>query len=1055
MDKNKNPWKGIVPYTDDADDLRKHPFAGRDREISDLMSIVDDNAISTLYGRSGNGKTSLLKAGLFQCARKNGYYPVWIRLDVNGEDYAQQIIDSISTISQPIKLECNASLDKNTGELHRLRNFFGYNYFYSHSDEEVTPLIVLDQFEEVLRQNDNRALFLLKQLRDTLHGGCLCDKVTPYTIAFRVLISIREDDLYLLEDVLDSNFLDELKMGRYRLRSMSKENAPKIVLVRPELLNGKDRDIIVEALMNKALQQGQISTMMLSLMCHWLYDHCGDECITLTDVERLGDNPMEQFFKESTSMLDTVQMKAICRESVGSDGRRLLIDAQRMTEILSQQQLTCLCEETSQLHIFQLSADKKHYELIHDRLAETVFMYRKNMEEEERTRRMEAENHRIKIQNDRLNRIRSMFLSEKANGSSNRYMAQMLALEALPIDLEHPDKPLIPEAEVALRMSFHNPYCPIQDFGESIACLMFTLDGEQVLSLEHNGIVRVWDIFSGVQLMMFDYGKKSVCNLSICKSGEKIVSVVSDGIVRMNLLDERRIVDFFSLYGRKPKAVSISPDGTTMAIGTEDGKVIFYTTEQQSFCTQMCFNAISALMFSPDGEEAIAIGDGCVAYCLVSTGKWEKIHIEGVPSVTCISCSSDGKYLMCGTENGEIVVIDNSTEKKDVIDIIECERAGCIINTLAISSDVNKIAYSVGGELAVMKCDSQFKWNPQKAKACGMEYYTEKSKLLGDEYSPKITSVAWSPDDKYVVWGNVEGMIFMYDTNAGPQKRIILKAASAMKALEYSPNGESIFCLSNHNTFRIIDVANGKILAREDKKKNAVGKEIQNIEGHICAVCNKNRHEVELFENDNSQAKYTFEYEGEMSTMVFNSNASIIAIAQRNGVVTCWDTENGRYLYNLEGYSSKYNTVLFSPKGGLVATTGVNGTVNICIEKTGDYYCALTTGSGYAISLAFSPDGSRLAVGMEDGKIIVWNIITKTMIDYFERDQDGCNARCMAFNPTGEYLTASYSDGLMIMWSCPNLKEIIGDVRKKLHLRSFTIEEKKKFFLEEDKSLAD
>ena len=86
MSKKDNPWKGVVPYSDDPEDLKIHPFRGRDKAIKELLSIINENEITTLYGRSGIGKTSLINAGLFPKLRQLGCYPVSIRLYDEIED---------------------------------------------------------------------------------------------------------------------------------------------------------------------------------------------------------------------------------------------------------------------------------------------------------------------------------------------------------------------------------------------------------------------------------------------------------------------------------------------------------------------------------------------------------------------------------------------------------------------------------------------------------------------------------------------------------------------------------------------------------------------------------------------------------------------------------------------------------------------------------------------------------------------------------------------------------------------------------------------------------
>lgn len=48
---------------------------------------------------------------------------------------------------------------------------------------------------------------------------------------FRFIISIREDDLFYLEDCIDFNHLSALKQNRYRLGALNDDEAQEVVML--------------------------------------------------------------------------------------------------------------------------------------------------------------------------------------------------------------------------------------------------------------------------------------------------------------------------------------------------------------------------------------------------------------------------------------------------------------------------------------------------------------------------------------------------------------------------------------------------------------------------------------------------------------------------------------------------------------------------------------------------------------------------------------------------------------------------------------------------------
>lgn len=77
--KNQPLWMGLDSYKETDSNI----FFGRKEEILQLSNDIFHNIQTIIYGPSGTGKTSIIQAGIFNIARKNGYFPVYIRLSHN------------------------------------------------------------------------------------------------------------------------------------------------------------------------------------------------------------------------------------------------------------------------------------------------------------------------------------------------------------------------------------------------------------------------------------------------------------------------------------------------------------------------------------------------------------------------------------------------------------------------------------------------------------------------------------------------------------------------------------------------------------------------------------------------------------------------------------------------------------------------------------------------------------------------------------------------------------------------------------------------------------
>src|SRR5512135_3320223 len=73
----QHPWLGLASFTEET----RGYFHGRDEEVAELGRRVQRKLLTILFGQSGLGKTSILRAGLVPRLRPLGYCPVYVRID--------------------------------------------------------------------------------------------------------------------------------------------------------------------------------------------------------------------------------------------------------------------------------------------------------------------------------------------------------------------------------------------------------------------------------------------------------------------------------------------------------------------------------------------------------------------------------------------------------------------------------------------------------------------------------------------------------------------------------------------------------------------------------------------------------------------------------------------------------------------------------------------------------------------------------------------------------------------------------------------------------------
>src|SRR5262245_51604995 len=92
------PWPGLLAF-EEAD---RAYFSARGAKTEELIERVLSARLTTLYGQSGLGKTSLLQAGLFPKLREAQCLPVSVRLrfDAAAPPLPTQVLDELEAAAR-------------------------------------------------------------------------------------------------------------------------------------------------------------------------------------------------------------------------------------------------------------------------------------------------------------------------------------------------------------------------------------------------------------------------------------------------------------------------------------------------------------------------------------------------------------------------------------------------------------------------------------------------------------------------------------------------------------------------------------------------------------------------------------------------------------------------------------------------------------------------------------------------------------------------------------------------------------------------------------------
>ena len=217
---------------------------------------------------------------------------------------------------------------------------------------------------------------------------------------------------------------------------------------------------------------------------------------------------------------------------------------------------------------------------------------------------------------------------------------------------------------------------------------------------------------------------------------------------------------------------------------------------------------------------------------------------------------------------------------------------------------------------------------------------------------------------------------------------------SSFLSIAYSPDGKLMASGSSDNMVRLWEVATGK--------------ELQRHKGHNSNV----------------------------NSVAYSPDGKLLASGSSDNTVRLWEVSTGKELQRLEGHNSDVNSVAYSPDGKHLASGSSDNTVRLWEMATGKELQRLEEHSQFVNSVAYSPDGRRLASGSSDNTVWLWEETTDNELKRFKRfkkleehkslvsEERKSFVWSVAYSPNGKRLASGLSDNTVLLWDVDTGKKL-------------------------------
>jgi hypothetical protein len=445
----ENPWPGLMPFTE----VTQAFFHGRDAEAAELFRRVRRALLTILFGQSGLGKTSLLSAGLFPHLRSADFLPVYLRLDLSnvGLSPVDQIKAALAENLATHAIEGPAPLSDETLWAY----FHGKETeFWSPRNRVVTPVLVLDQFEEIFTLGHRTPS--IEEVIEEL--AALVENRPPESVRIalednpeaagrfdfakqscKLILAVREDFLPELESL--RRRMPSIMDNRMRLTRMDGRQARDVILASGGhlLAPGVTEKVIAfvaasrgrsgeEAVSDAELAGLEIEPALLGIVCRELNNkriRVGQAQITADLLEGAQQEIVAEFYKSSVAGIDPAAKLFIEEQLLTSEGYR---DSRPLAGALREPGVTRA--DIDRLVARRLLRIEERFgtqwvELTHDLLTGVIHQQR-DLRREQTEAAREAEQ-RAQAERERAERAEAAVLREKAEREAQQKLAREAA----------------------------------------------------------------------------------------------------------------------------------------------------------------------------------------------------------------------------------------------------------------------------------------------------------------------------------------------------------------------------------------------------------------------------------------------------------------------------------------------------------------------------------------------------------------------------------------------------------------------------------------------------
>jgi WD40 repeat protein len=1048
-----SPYKGLAPFDDSELDVRLFFGRGREREV--IAANLMASRLTVLYGESGVGKSSVLRAGVAHHLRELAHE----NLEQHGEPELAVVVfdewrdDPIGALGGAVAKAVGEALGRNALLVPEGPLAERLEAWSQALNGEL--YVVLDQVEEYLLYHggEDGAGTFAREFPDALDRP---------ELRVNFLLSIREDAVAKL-DVFKGRIPNVL--GNYlRLEHLTRRAAREAIVgplaqynrltddgrpveIEPELVEAVLDQVAVGRLELGGSGRGavdgeadadRIETPYLQLVMQRLWEEereVGSPSLRLETFDRLGgaEEIVRDHVEGALTALTPPEKDAAARmfdHLVTPSGTKIAHEVGDLAKYagLQESDLLPILSRLGNERILRSTAGSgaggTRYEIFHDVLAEPVLAWKAGHEansELDRQRGESEKRHRRLVRLVGLSAVALLVmagvtvfaLTQRSAARSQAGLAHARELAATAVSELQVDPQLslalavksarlkrTSEAEDALRLALIAAReRAILPTGGPVQAVAFAPDGSLLLTASADGAARIWRADGVLVHTLRQRGPLTAGSFN--HDGSLVVTASDDGSARI-----------WRVYTGKATATLRHGGPVTSASFSEDGRFVLTTSEDGTARIWKTATGMPLLVVKHGRpvQSASLSGDGRLLVTISSdhSGQALRVRLFSMPAgrfvrelpvkgVTTASFNRDGTRLVTGSEDRTAAIWQVSNGRR--LHLFSDHQGG-----------VTDAVFGPGGRLVVTtSSDGATRvWDSRTG--------TRVALMLG--HVNAVNSASFSGDGKFLITASTDGTARVWEAATGRLEAILRGHTDSVVQAAFSPNGRAVVTASADGSARIWDPGTTpelRVLAVD--------------QAPIWAASFSHDNRLVLTASDDGAAQiltaggrllHVLHQPGSVASATFSPDDKFALTDGTDRALRVWRTKTGALIRVVQNISA--GPLALSQDGRLLAAPTASGAIGIWSAATFRPLRDLKHGGPFNAA-SFSPDGRLIATAGEDNFARIWNAGNGSIARILRGHKDGLTD--VQFSPDGKLLVTASRDHDARIWDVATGKMMV------------------------------